>query len=182
MRALLFYTIGYPGAGKTTLASRLSVWLGAEHLRGDKIGLELFKCPTFSQQERQTVYSEMARRASRQLASGRHVIYDAATNSLAQRQQLRELARQYDSPAIGLWVDVPTSLARKRAGTVRDQGLAGTVVRVIPPNIFAQYVAMFEPPQDGELVITVAGDKSFPEQYRQLCRHVKGPVLPRLVQ
>src|SRR5690349_20512151 len=94
MSAVLFYTIGLPGAGKTTFARNFSHWLAVEHLRGDKIGLELFRFPTFSQQERQMVHAEMGRRAGESLRSGRHVLYDAAVNSRALRQQLETLATQ----------------------------------------------------------------------------------------
>lgn len=182
MGAVLFYTVGYPGAGKTTLASRLSFWLGAEHLRGDKIGLELFHFPTYSAEERRVVYAEMGRRAGQQLADGRAAVYDAATNTHAQRQALTHLAQQYGGTAIGLWVDVPAAVAKRRAGTARDHGLAGRVVRVIPPHLFDQYAAAFEAPLPGELVVHVSGTAPFALQYRRLQRQLRGSLaLPRIV-
>jgi predicted kinase len=181
MRPILFYTVGYPGAGKTTLASRLSYWLGVEHLRGDKIGLELFRFPTFSPQERQLVYAEMARRAEVQLAAGKPVIYDAATNTLAQRREVRRLAQQQGCPAVGLWIRVPVAVAKKRAGTARDHGIAGQIVRVIPPHIFDQYVALFEAPEQREHILNISGDAPFPLQYRRLQRQLRGITLPPLI-
>ncbi len=183
MRPVLFYTVGYPGAGKTTLASRLAYWLEAEHLRGDKIGLELFRFPTYSPQERQMVYQEMSNRAATQLRQGRHVLFDAATNAYAQRAALAELANQYGGQAIGLWVQTPVAIAKRRAAQARDQGLVGAVVRVIPPHIFDQYVAAFETPQSNERILRLSGDASFPLQYRRLQRQL-GPMMgfSRLVQ
>lgn len=182
MRPVLFYTVGYPGAGKTTLAVRLSHWLGARHLRGDKIGLELFQFPTYSPQERAAVYQEMSRRAGAELQAGRHVIYDAATNTVALRTALHELAHAHGGQAIGLWVEVPVELAKQRAGQARDQGLAGAVVRVIPPHIFDQYVAAFEAPRR-EAVLRIPGDLAFPYQYRHVQQHLgQHTRLPRLVQ
>src|SRR5438046_1398870 len=99
MRPVLFYTIGYPGAGKTSLANRLHYWLGAEHLRGDAIGLELFRFPTYSPHERTMVYAEMDERAGVNLRAGKHVLYDASTNTLAQRNHLTELAEQHGGMA-----------------------------------------------------------------------------------
>ncbi|HSX33632.1 MAG TPA: ATP-binding protein [Candidatus Saccharimonadales bacterium] len=181
MRPVLFYTIGYPGAGKTTLARSLATLLQIEHLRGDKIGLELFRFPTFSPAERQMVYAEMSRRSAEHLKAGRHVLYDAATNTRGQRTALEQLARAHGGQAIGLWLQTPHELAKKRAATVRDSGLVGQVARVIPPHLFEQYVAAFEPPVQ-EVVVTLSGDAPFYLQYRRLQRTLQGRVpLPRLV-
>lgn len=184
MKPVLFYTIGYPGAGKTTLASRLSYWLRIDHLRGDKIGLELFRFPTFSQEERRIVYAEMFRRAGQQLRNGKHVLYDAAVNTIAQREALEALAARNGGIAVGIWIQVPTDLAKKRAATARSDGVAGRVVRVIPPHIFDQYVAAFEHPQPHERVIRISGHASFSLQYRRLLRQIRirGRDMPRLVQ
>lgn len=174
MSPVLFYTVGLPGAGKTTFASGLSNWLGVAHLRGDKIGLELFRFPTFSPQERQMVYSEMNNRAAESLQAGKHVLYDAAVNTKLQRDQLVTLASQHGGRAIGVWVQVATPLAKKRAATARDAGVSGGVVRVIPPHIFDQYAAAFEAPTSSEAVIHIAGDAQFPLQYRRLQRQLQG--------
>lgn len=183
MSAVLFYTVGLPGAGKTTFAASLSNWLRVPHLRGDKIGLELFRFPTFSSEERRMVYAEMNRQAGEALQSGRHVLYDAAVNTRAQRDQLAVLARQYGCDAIGVWVQVPAPLAKKRAATVRDSGIAGPVVRVIPPHIFDQYAAAFEVPLHDENIVCVSGNACFALQLRRLQRQMRQPNvhLPRLV-
>ena len=180
MSAVLFYTVGLPGAGKTTFSSSLSYWLDVPHLRGDKIGLELFRFPTFSPQERQMVYGEMNRRAGESLRAGKHVLYDAAVNTRAQRDQLVALAKQYGGEAIGVWVEVPTTLAKKRAGTMRDSGIAGPVARIIPPQIFDQYAAAFEMPMDDEEIVMVAGNACSALQYRRLQRQLRavGAKLP----
>lgn len=178
MSAVLFYTVGLPGAGKTTFAGSLSFWLGAPHLRGDKIGLELFRFPTFSPQERQMVYGEMNRRAGESLRAGKHVLYDAAVNTRAQREQLTQLARQYGGEAVGVWVDVPIVMAKRRAGKMRDSGIAGPVARIIPPHIFDQYAAAFEAPANGENIAIIAGDVCFALQYRRLQRQLRGAGLP----
>jgi predicted kinase len=172
MRPVLFYTVGLPGAGKTTFARSLSTWLDVEHLRGDKIGLELFRFPTFSVKERRVVYAEMGHRASQSLGSGQHVVYDAAVNTRDQRERLSQLARQSGGRAVGVWLQVPLPLAKKRASTVRDSGLVGAVARVIPPQLFDQYAAAFEPPDDTKNVIFISGDAPFSLQYRRLQRQI----------
>lgn len=181
MSAVLFYTVGLPGAGKTTFAAGLSCWLGVEHLRGDKIGLELFRFPTYSSQERQMVYAEMNRRAVENLRAGKHVLYDAAVNTRTQRLQLSALAQQYGAQPVGVWVQVPLELAKKRAGALRDSGLAGPVARIIPPHIFDQYAAAFEAPDDGEQIVLITGNACFALQYRRLQRQLRGCGLAPLV-
>lgn len=181
MGPVLFYTIGLPGVGKTTFARGLSFLLGVPHLRGDKIGLELFRFPTFSPQERQVVYSEMRHRAIDSLQAGKHVLYDAAVNSRAQRKQLEQLAQQHGGRAVGLWIQVPVPLAKQRAGKIRDNGLVGPVARVIPPHIFDQYAAAFETPTSDEWVVQLSGQAAFSLQYRRLQRQLPELGLPRLV-
>jgi predicted kinase len=184
MRPILFYTVGLPGAGKTTLARGLSFLLEAEHLRGDKIGLEIFRFPTFSAEERRIVYSEMARRAGEHLSQGRHVMYDAATNTAAQREQIVQLAKQHGAQPIGLWVQTAIPTAKKRAARARDSGIAGAVVRVVPPHIFDQYAAAFETPESHEPVVILSGEAPLYLQYRRLMRQLRpaGMRLPRLIQ
>jgi len=179
--SVLFYTVGLPGAGKTTFAASLSTWLDVEHLRGDKIGLELFRFPTYSPQERQVVYAEMNSRAAEGLHAGKHILYDAAVNTREQRRQLVALARQHGGEAVGVWVDVPTPLAKGRAGKLRDSSLVGPVARIIPPHMFDQYAAAFEAPTDDEDIAIVAGDACFHLQYRRLQRQLHGAGLPKII-
>jgi predicted kinase len=175
MRPVLFYTVGLPGAGKTMFAHSLSYWLGVRHLRGDKIGLELFRFPTFSPQERQVVYAEMKQRAADSLRAGEHVLYDAAVNTQAQRAELHDWAERNGGRAIGVWIQVPTELAKRRAGKLRDAGVVGSVARVIPPHMFDQYAAAFEAPTE-RAIIVISGKAPFALQYRRLQRQLGGNV------
>ena len=184
MRPVLLYTVGLPGAGKTFIATALSYWLDAVHLRADKIGFELFKFPTFSPAERQAVHQELQYRAADAIESGRPVIYDAATNAYAQRAGVAALGEKLGVPTIGIWVRVPAELAMTRAGKLRDRHLAGPVARVLPPNVFMQYVQMFEVPATDEGVIDVRGNEQFVLQYRRLRRDMSayGVALPKMIQ
>ncbi|HSX35659.1 MAG TPA: ATP-binding protein [Patescibacteria group bacterium] len=183
MRPILFYTVGLPGAGKSTFARQLAFLLGGKVLRGDVIGLELFRLPTYSPEERKMVYAEMSRRATTSLRAGEHVFYDAATNTQAQREAVVALAEQNGAEALGVWIETPIAIAKRRAASPRDKGVAGRVVRIIPPHIFDQYAAAFELPDDNEVIVQLSGTAPFFLQYRRLYRYLRAQGIrpPRLV-
>lgn len=174
--------VGLPGTGKTTFAHSLSHWLGGLHLRADKIGLELFRFPTYSPAERQAVHQEMLYQTVEALQAGQPVLYDAAVNTRTQRDQLLRLTQTHNAEVVGLWLQTELSLAKKRAAMARDQGVAGPVVRVIPPHIFDQYIATFEAPSSEESVAYIPGDAPFAVQYAHLQRQLQAHhKLPKLI-
>lgn len=126
------------------------------------------------------VYQEMAYRAADQLAAGRHVLYDAAANTVAQRADIVRLAAQHNADAVGIWVHTAVPVAKKRAGVARDAGVVGSVVRVVPPHVFDQYAAAFERPQLGENIVIISGEAQFYLQYRRLQRALHKRRLQRL--
>ncbi len=177
--------MGYPGAGKTTLAQNLANWFNGTHLRADKIGLKLFIVPTYSEAERTAVYQHMDYQAMLAMNQGQTVIYDGALNSAAQRARLQQLAKKHNALAVGLWMTVPVEVARTRAGKLRDIGVGGIGGRIIPPELFARYQAAFEEPDPAdELFFRVDGLQPFGGQYRtlksQLSRY--GVSLPRFIE
>lgn len=50
---------GLPGSGKTTIANKLGKYIGAQVLSTDKIRKEMFKYPTYTQEEMGKVYDKM---------------------------------------------------------------------------------------------------------------------------
>jgi predicted kinase len=177
-KPVLFYTIGYPGAGKTTLARNLARWFDGPHLRADRIGLQLFVVPTFSEAERKAVYQHMDYQAILALNKGNFVSYDGALNAAAQRHHLHDLAAEHNARAIGIWLDVPEHIARDRAGRLRDVGIGGSGGRIVPPEVFDRYKAAFEAPSANETHIKVDGSLPFSYQYRSIRRQLLGHDLP----
>lgn len=177
--------MGFPGAGKTTLAQNLANWFGGVHLRADKIGLKLFIVPTYSEAERVAVYQHMNYETMLALNDGKSVIYDGALNTAAQRERLRALAKKHGVLAIGLWLQVPTEVAKTRAGKLRDIGVGGVGGRIIPPELFERYKAAFErPDQTGEFYLSVDGMQPFSHQYQLIRRQLasRGVRMPRIIQ
>ena len=184
MQPILFYMIGYPGAGKTTLAGHLAGWFGGEYLRADQIGIKLFVVPTFTDAERKAVYQQMDFLAMTALNSGKSALYDGTLNSIAQRQHLRDLAASCKSVAVGIWLKVPPEIAKERASRLRDVRPDGTGGRIVPPDVFDQHAAAFESPQSGELYTEVDGLLPFSSQYVQLQGDLAslGLPAPKLIQ
>jgi predicted kinase len=168
MQPLLIYTIGLPGSGKTTFARQLAEKINAVHLYGDKIGFEHWGAPTFSAEETRMVYFEMDDMATENLSTGKSVVYDASSNSLASRSRLVELAAELDCVAIGLWIQVDETLARERSSEIRISEFAENYFRIIPEAVFDRAVDVFQPPHTNEIVYTVSGSDSFEEQLKKL--------------
>lgn len=185
MQPIIFYTIGFPGAGKTTFAQSLANWFGGVHLRADKIGLKLFTVPTYSEAERVAVYQHMDYETMLALNAGKPVMYDGALNSAAQRERLRQLARKHNALAIGLWMTVPLDVARTRAGKLRDVGVGGIGGRIVPPELFERYRAAFEKPDKAnEFYCVIDGLQPFGFQYRDLRSKLAlhGIALPPMIE
>jgi predicted kinase len=170
MQPILFYTIGYPGAGKSTFATHLARWFGNEPIRADVIGMGLFPMPTFSETERKATYQLMDYQSMEQLNAHKTVLYDGTLNTSAERMHLLDVSAQCKAKAVGLWLDVPRDVAKERAARLRDVGIGGLRGRMVPPEVFDQHAARFEAPGQGESFIQIDGLKPFGYQYRYL-RH-----------
>ncbi len=156
-RSILFYAIGYPGSGKTTVAKRLSKHMGLDHLYADRIAFELFRLPKYTPQEAAVLYGTMDQQASDKLRSGRSVIYDAMANSHAMRNRLVRLAKAHGCHAVGIWVRTPVEIAKQRSGGHRPSEFIPNQYRTVPERVFVRHVTTFEAPQPYEAIIPLSG-------------------------
>lgn len=111
----LYMMFGYPGAGKTTAAEVIAQLTGAVHLSSDKLRLELFSEPTFSEEEHDTLYAALDARAEELLRAGKDVIYDANLNRLQHRQEKYDICKRAGAKPILLWVQTDKDLSKSRA-------------------------------------------------------------------
>jgi len=114
-RPKLYYFVGYPGAGKTTISEIISKKTGAKHIWADQERNRIFKNPTHSEQESRTLYEKLNTAAEYLLANGKSVIYDTNFNYAADRQKMRDIAAEHGAEAILIWVTTPEITAKKRA-------------------------------------------------------------------
>jgi len=167
--ATLFYTIGYPGSGKTTFSLQLKRKLGLVHLYADEIGVDIFRIPKFSPQERRYLYEEMNWQAENHLKSDKGVIYDANINSLALRNNLRSLAKRVDAIAVGLWLNTPQEIALERLRhprRIRGVILNNLAGRNASERFYEEVTKNYTIPKRESNIIEISGVLPFTEQYK----------------
>lgn len=130
-RVRLVLVGGAPGAGKTTLAERLSQETGWMLLRSDEIRkdlagighLEPAAAPPdrgiYAPEMTERVYAELIGRARRLLELGESVVLDASWTAAAHRARAREAAAAACAPAYELRCDVPAQVAAARVSRRR---------------------------------------------------------------
>lgn len=113
-KPILFMLYGYPGAGKTHLARELGASLGAAHVHGDRIRGELFEEPRYDQQENEIVKHLMLYMTEEFLGAGMSVIFDASIAKLADRRELRNIARKSKAEPLMIWLQIDSDSALAR--------------------------------------------------------------------
>jgi predicted kinase len=107
--------VGYPGAGKTTVARWIAARTGAVHLWADVERNKLFTSPTHSETESGRLYQLLNEQTDRLLREGKSVVFDTNFNHYADRQLLRGIAERHGAESIVIWVATPAELAKQRA-------------------------------------------------------------------
>jgi hypothetical protein len=161
---------GVIASGKSTLANALGREMPApvvdadrtrKHLAGVAPEHPLPEGPwagVYSPEFTRKVYSELSRRASAVLASGRPVILDASFRARAHRAEARRLAREMGVPFIFLECRAPEALCRER---LREREKTRTVSdgRI---EVFDDFAQSWEPVDELEPSEHVVLDTSEP--------------------
>jgi predicted kinase len=111
----LYYFIGYPGAGKTTLAEAVAEASNAVHIWADDERHKLFPIASHSEDESLKLYDILNDRAEKLLSEGRSVVFDTNFNFYSDRQKMRQISDRQNAEAVLIWLDVPLEVARGRA-------------------------------------------------------------------
>lgn len=150
-KPVLYLMVGYPGAGKTSLARIITEATAAIHIWADDERHKMFPNPTHSEEESLKLYETLNKRVEQLLSEGYSVVFDTNFNFYDDRQKLREIAVQADAECKVIWLTTPESVARERA--------------VCPPQIrngyqvgmsdeqFNQIIGKLEPPKVNENLI-----------------------------
>lgn len=154
----LYIFVGYPGAGKTSVARIIHKKTGAVHIWADHERRDFFGRPTYSPEENLELYQRLNDQTARLLRDGQSVLFDTNFNFCVDRQKLRRIADDNHAATVLIWVDTPLEIARKRA----VEGFEHTGNRVLgkmTSNEFEANVNKLEPPTKDEKYIKINGTK-----------------------
>jgi predicted kinase len=162
----LYMMFGYPGAGKTTAAEVIAQLTGAAHLQSDKVRLELFPQPTFSQMEHDALYATLDARTEQLLRQGRDVIYDANLNRYQHRRDKYVICEKTGAAPILLWVQTEKTLSKARA--MHDSRKHLWPPGETPDKLFDRVADIIEEPGPAEPHIIIDGTAVTPEYISDL--------------
>ncbi len=165
-KPVLYLMVGYPGAGKTTVAQLITQRTGAVHLWADWERHQLFDNPNHSESESRKLYDQLNQTAEKLLAEGKSVVFDTNFNYRRDRQLLREVADRQNAETIVVWLITAPEVARERAvhSNVVRNGYDFTMTSVE----FDKIVAHLEPPDKNEKIIKIDGVKLDPDEVMRL--------------
>ena len=162
-KPLFIMLYGYPGAGKTHVARQLSETLHAAHLHSDRIRGELFTEPRIDKEENGIVEHLMLYMTEEFLRAGVSVIFDASTDRLAERRELRNVARKSKAQTLLIWlqIDADSAYARlnKRDRRKNDDRYARDYTR----QAFEAAIGKMQNPRDEDYMV-ISGKHTFNTQ------------------
>jgi predicted kinase len=154
-KTTLYLFIGYPGAGKTTVADLISKKSGAHHLWADGERHRLFKSPKHSKEESDELYDQLNEATNYLLSQGKSVVFDTNFNFYKDRQKLREIADKNDAETLVVWVNTPEELSYKRA--VASEIKRNNYKHTMTHKHFKSIASKLEEPREDENVIKIDG-------------------------
>lgn len=167
----LFFTLGYPGSGKTQFSMQFAKEHNLFHLNSDRLRLEMFDNPTYTPSEHKAVFRVMDYIAGELLEKGLSVMYDANNSRRIHRKTKYALAREHNAKAILLWFKVPLKVALGRIGARGDGD--EKYFRNITPEVLQHLKDELEEPQDDEPYVVIDGTAPYADQLREIERTLR---------
>ncbi|MDB5169403.1 MAG: kinase [Candidatus Saccharibacteria bacterium] len=152
----LYLFVGYPGAGKTTIAQIIAEATGGVHLWADQERHRRFPNPTHSLDESDQLYAELNDEAQALLEAGQTVIFDTNFNFRGDRDKLRAIAEEAGAETCLLWIATPEEIAKERA--TNDQAAPRNgYSSPMSPTQFSNITCKLETPDEDEQPIIIDG-------------------------
>lgn len=166
MQPSLYLMLGYPGAGKTTVAKYIEQLTGAERLSSDETRVSLFGEPTFSPSEHNKLYKHLNQQTRRLLSAKKNVIYDANLNRYAHRQEKYDICKQTGATALLIWVTTDRDLSKNRA--TNDSRKKYTPPDETLYSLFERIADVIEPPKATEPVVKIDGTNTSQQEVKRI--------------
>lgn len=152
----LYIFVGYPGAGKTTVAKLIAEATGAVHLWADHERHNMFANPTHSATESAVLYEHLNERADQILAEGKSVIFDTNFNFKKDREYLRSIAAKHGAETLLIWMRTPKDVAQRRA-VEQSHDQHTRIWGNMPSEAFERISSHLQPPTSDENPIVLDG-------------------------
>ncbi|HSW37074.1 MAG TPA: AAA family ATPase [Candidatus Saccharimonadales bacterium] len=165
-RPKLYLFVGYPGAGKTTVAKIIHELTGATHLWADKIRRERLGPPNYTHKENTELYNHLNELTGELLRAGNSVIFDTNFKFYKDREHLRQIASEHGADTVVVWLTTPKEEARHRATEPhhqKDTRLHGHM----SPEDFERLSSGLEAPRPEEQAIRIDGTDINAEDIKQ---------------
>ncbi len=154
MKPTLYIFVGYPGAGKTTIAKLIETRTGAIHLWADRVRQEMFDTPSHSRHESRQLYDKLNAETAAWLQQGQSVIFDTNFNFYEDRQLLRAIAKENGASTVLIWVTTPEDIAKNRA-VEKSDGETTRIYGNMTATDFARMAGNLQPPRDDEQALKI---------------------------
>jgi predicted kinase len=152
-KPILYLLVGYPGAGKTSVAMIITAASGAVHLWADKARFERYG-ETYNQADSGELYETLVTHAAELLAAGQSVVFDTNFNYRRDRDLLRQVASKAGADTKLLWVQTLKEIAYQRA--ISRTGGKRMFIDMTPAD-FERVAGHLEPPTADEQAIIIDG-------------------------
>lgn len=155
-----YLLVGYPFAGKTTLAKELEKRFGFVRLSVDDVKFELgFECVSeddISDEDWKKIFKELDRRIAKALKENKTVLNEYAWVTKEWRNRARKLADDLGIETKVIIVDVDEDVVRDR--WKKNRGTNGRFD--LTENVFEEAIKTFEKPSDDENIVVYDGKPS----------------------
>jgi predicted kinase len=152
----LYLFVGYPGAGKTTIARIIREATDGVHLWADFERHVLFDTVTHSAEESRVLYDHLNHTADELLEQGKCVIYDTNFNFRADRDKLRSIAARHGADTVVVWVTTDKDVAQQRA-TEEAENKDTRIWGNMPMGEFTRLSDNLQEPDEDETVVQIDG-------------------------
>jgi predicted kinase len=162
---MLIIVCGLPGTGKSSLSARLAEAYSAEHLNSDVIRKELFERPSYTEEEKEAVYKEMARKAEELLGKGSNVILDATFYRHDYRKMMADIAEKAGKRTYRIKCTLPEEEIRGRLAKRKIEGMSASDADY---DVYQELKGRFEPLEGLHLEVdTSVGDSEVMEKIKE---------------